>query len=360
MMGFRAALIAADHPHSGPLLQTLLEIHQVDSITVCHPGGPEPDFDVPADAGKTVELVDSLDSVLEIRPDLVLVAMPPDISPAMCRRVLEAGIPCLSEKPAARTAAETAELADLAVTRRVPFSALYCYRHNSQLLKARELISSGVIGRPTSVEARFITSRPGYRDTGHWTFDSARSGGGILQWLGCHSLDALMYLLDEDIRDISMMAGTNSGEPIDVEDVAVLNFRMSSGVLGGLQLGYELAGGAEGFVGNAKDRNFIIRGTGGQLSWNSGTDPERLYLEVPAAENEVEKTTVLDCPAPGSGGYAGADGLAFISAFINHIGDQNQNGTPMSPAEIRRLSEVIADAYLSAGLRTRKDQHKEV
>ncbi len=108
-----------------------------------------------------------------------------------------------------------------------------------------------------------------------WSFSKSEAGGGYLIWLGIHWLDFILYLTGDEVTEVQAMTPLVGGAPIDVEDLALVNFRMASGAHGSLVSGYWLdqwyqtdmtLWGAEGWLRfGAADRD--------ELEWHS-TVPE--------------------------------------------------------------------------------------
>ena len=155
----------------------------------------------------------------------------------------------LCEKPVGRTAADLAPALRALVEHRRGFCVYYTWRRHPVILKLRELVRDGALGRLTSVELRMVTTQVALRDPSHWLFKREVSGGGILSWLGCHWLDATRFVTGQEFETVAALAGTLGGEAIDVEDVAAVSFRLTGGALGTLHAGYLIAQGRAGYEG---------------------------------------------------------------------------------------------------------------
>ena len=106
---------------------------------------------------------------------------------------------------------------------------------------AQRIIAEGGIGSLYAVQASQVSDQariPGKVATNDWTFRKALAGGGHLTWLGIHALDLIRYLTGAEIEAVQAMAPVVGGQPIDVEDLALVNFRFAGGAHGSLFSGY--------------------------------------------------------------------------------------------------------------------------
>jgi predicted dehydrogenase len=181
----------------------------------------------------TTEVVRSLDDALDEVPDLAVVASPAPHHAAQIRRLLELGTVVLSEKPLAGDLSQGLPLrsVDGADTRLV---VGYHLRFGDIGRALRTMVISGTIGRPRSAElfvGQHLSSwRPG---TDPRASVSARQelGGGVLLELS-HEIDALRFVLDDEVDAVVSTGLRRSGAPTDglVETVADLRLRTVDGV----------------------------------------------------------------------------------------------------------------------------------
>jgi predicted dehydrogenase len=96
------------------------------------------------------------------------------------------------------------------------------------VIRIRELIASGAIGRP--VFAQMIASEPfdpAPGDARHWLVQPAQSGGGPMADFGCHRVEVLLNLLGP-IASVSSVL-TNAALDRKVEDTAASLLKFESG-----------------------------------------------------------------------------------------------------------------------------------
>src|SRR5205823_5227549 len=107
----------------------------------------------------------------------------------------------------------------------------YPWRAHPISRDVRGMLAAALFGTPVAVEARMVTSQPRFRDPGHWLFNSAAAGGGVLAWLGCHVLDLLRYLLQDEVVEVSSLTASLCEPGLGVEDSAALSLRFGNGAL---------------------------------------------------------------------------------------------------------------------------------
>lgn len=142
------------------------------------------------------------------RPDVdaVIVSTPPHLHAEMTIAALAAGKHVLCEKPLGRNVAECAQMVAAAAQYGRFLATGFNYRFYPSMLKARELLDSGLIG-----ELDHIRSYTGYTAADHnqaWLHDPAIMGGGSLRDNGIHLIDLTCYFLG-DVAEIKGF-GTNA------------------------------------------------------------------------------------------------------------------------------------------------------
>lgn len=165
--------------------------------------------------------------------DIVYIATPHSTHKELTLAALAAGKDVYVEKPMGMDAAECAAMNEAAARcgRRI-FVA--CYRRAlPYFCKVKELLDSGVIGRPLTVEMRFL--RPASasdRNPGAlpWRLQREVGGEGYFYDLAPHMLDLLDFLLGEvaDARGFK----ANVGGLYEVADTVTASLRFASGVQG--------------------------------------------------------------------------------------------------------------------------------
>ena len=140
--------------------------------------------------------------IAEFKPQLVIVAMPAHLSPAVIKVALEGGCNVLSEKPGCVRAEQFAGLVKLASAKKRLLMLSLPSRVSAQSLRAREIVQQGLLGKLYSVSVLQVKdqarlTRPSYQKS--WYCNRDKSGGGHLIWLGIHNMDQVLFLTGDRV-----------------------------------------------------------------------------------------------------------------------------------------------------------------
>ena len=128
--------------------------------------------------------------------DAVVVATPHAELSAIAVACLHAGKHVLVEKPGGRSLAEVSKVAKAADAAGRVAKVGYNHRFHPAVLKAREIVDRGELGRLMFIRGRYgHGGRPGYEK--EWRFERAISGGGELIDQGSHLIDLAHWFLGE-------------------------------------------------------------------------------------------------------------------------------------------------------------------
>lgn len=151
----------------------------------------------------------------------------------------------------------------------------------------------------------------------------------------------------EEVAEVSTLAGTLSGEAIDVEDVASVGFRLSGGAIGSLHAGYLIAAGRAGYEGATNDIAFRLRGTLGRADYLWAPRGEQsivLHSVAPGWETATHHTfTTVTAESPA---YGNRPGLVFVQEFLA-AAEQGGAG-PATALDALRVLEILDAVYTSA------------
>lgn len=346
MPGITAALLGLSHPHALAHLHTLQQLPEVARIALWD---AEPQAIAQARAAhpqKIAHAATSLDELLAADGLLfAIVCVPTDAAPAICAQALAAGVHVLAEKPIGRSPAEVQAVIDAAERAGCRLGVCYQNRYQPIVREARAIVEQGLIGPLVAAEMRMLTTQVRFRDPASWLFRRDIAGGGVLSWLGCHDLDLLRYIAQDEIVAVSAEVATRSGEAIDVEDVAVLALRFASGALGSLHIAYTLAlhGGGYHNLGGY-DTAICFHGRLGRVRWAHG-DPQ-LYAESTHPAWAAAPRRALSLPAAESPAYGGVPGEAFVRDFL--LACQAGGAPPASGRDALQVARMVAAAYESS------------
>jgi predicted dehydrogenase len=172
--------------------------------------------------------------------DAVFVASPDALHCEHALLALRHGKAVLCEKPLAMNAAEAIRMATAARAAGRPFGVAQNFRYNTSLMRMREAIAKGVIGGPVFASAHFsFQSRNSPR---MWINDGSMACGGPIGDVGIHAIDALRFLLQQEVVAVSTLARSEQPQPSgagrELEDSAAITLEFSQGVLANIQVSF--------------------------------------------------------------------------------------------------------------------------
>ena len=165
--------------------------------------------------------------------DAVFVVSPDALHREHVLLALQHRKPVLCEKPLAMNAGEVEDMLRAAEKTGVLFGVAQNMRYNLSIDLMRRWIAEGRIGRPQLAHAQFTYDTA--KSPRAWINDPSLALGGPIGDVGIHCIDALRYVLGDEIAAVSTLAhrDRNSGE---VESHAVLSLQFRSGAMGTVTL----------------------------------------------------------------------------------------------------------------------------
>jgi predicted dehydrogenase len=161
--------------------------------------------------------------------DAVLVTTPNACHLADVLLAISCGKPVLCEKPMGMNSGECRQMVDAACGARLLLGVAQVFRFEDSAARLRERVASGQIGKVVFARSEF--SFPG--GAGHpraWIHDPVVSGGGPIADVGVHAVDALRYILQDEVVRVSAHGRYDLG-PDAVESAALLTLEFSRGTL---------------------------------------------------------------------------------------------------------------------------------
>lgn len=129
------------------------------------------------------------------RFDVAVVATPNALHVEAARRLIEAGLHVVVDKPVAPTQREVVELEVAARERGVTIVPFHNRRWDGDFQTVRRLLAAGVLGKLFRFESRFEVLSPADPQDRLWRFDAEPGrAGGILYDLGTHLVDQAIEL----------------------------------------------------------------------------------------------------------------------------------------------------------------------
>lgn len=216
--------------------------------------------------------------------DLVDIATPNNMHAEIAEAAFAAGKHVITEKPLARTLAESRQMYEAAVAAGVVNMVAFNYRRTPAVALAKRYIDEGAIGRVLNFRGTYLQDWSADPDSPlSWRFQHDVAGSGAIGDIGTHVMDIARYLVGEVSSVNSMLAtwipdrpkdsgvldtlGTGGKdrtaprEAVDVDDEMVTMLRFSSGAIGSLEATRN-AWGHHNFL------TFEVHGTGGSIQFN--------------------------------------------------------------------------------------------
>jgi predicted dehydrogenase len=176
--------------------------------------------------------------------DLFIIALPNEEHLPVSLKLSEAKRNQVCTKPLGRNRAEARQMRDAAVES----GKLHGYAETEVfapcVVKAREVIEQGTLGRVLWVRSR--ESHSGPHSPHFW--DVSKTGGGAMHDLGCHCIAAARYFFGKEDRITEVMAwGANlvHRDKTRGEDNALLILKFVSGGIGHCELSWTTKGGLD-------------------------------------------------------------------------------------------------------------------
>lgn len=150
--------------------------------------------------------------------DAVSIAVPTTLHKKVALDAIKKGINVLVEKPIADTVENADEIIRAARRNKVKLVVGHVERFNPAIIKLKELIDSGLLGKVVSISAKRVgLYNPRIKDV------------GIIIDLGTHDIDIMSYLYGEKIKQVYALAGSVVHSH---EDHAIITLNFSSGSSG--------------------------------------------------------------------------------------------------------------------------------
>ncbi len=253
----------------------------------------------------------------EDRIDLVTVATPNSTHFEITKAFLEAGFNVLCEKPMTMSVEEGEEIVRVAEASRKICAVNYCYSAYPMVRQARAMVRAGEIGKIRLVVTNFSHGHHGDATDAdnprvRWRYDPAMAGvSGQFADCGIHALHMAGFICDDEVEKLSAdMASTIPSR--ELEDDAMVNFRMESGTVGRLWTSSVAIGRQHGF-------DIQVFGETGGLRWASEQPNQLIYTPVGGRTQTIEK---------------GESGLHEEAERLSRVAIAHPEGFPLAVANI--------------------------
>ncbi|MFB4213002.1 Gfo/Idh/MocA family protein [Shouchella sp. JSM 1781072] len=240
-----------------------------------------------------------------------------------------AGCHVLCEKPMATSLEEARAMIEAATNNGVKLMIGHNQRLMPPHIKAKEILSSGKIGKPLTFKTTFghggadSWSIQG-KDT--WFLKKDKAFVGAMGDLGVHKIDLMRWLLDEEVDEVAAFVNTLHKQA-DVDDNATTLLKMESGAIGTMAASWTYYKG--------EDNTTTVYGEKGVLEIHDHPD---VQVVVKLIDGSVEQYSVGAIATNEAGGQV-ASGV--IDEFISSI---TEDRTPSISGEegMKSLQVVLA------------------
>lgn len=205
--------------------------------------------------------------------DLVIVSLPNHLHLSAVRAAAAAGKAVACTKPLGRNGAEAAQMVRAVRDAGVFNAYLENVIFNPDLLRMRQMVEAGAVGRLTTVRAREGHSGP---HAAHF-WDAERAGGGALLDMASHGAEVARFMFGKDVavQDVFAWGATLvHGERTTGEDNAIMIIRFVDGRAATCDVSWSSKGGLEG--------RFEVYGDGGRLIEDIAVGSLKAFVERPA------------------------------------------------------------------------------
>ena len=288
--------------------------------------------------------LDSIDAVCaDPEVDLVVVSLPNHLHLEAVRSAAEHGKGVACTKPLGRNGTEAAEMLRLVTDAGAFNASLENVVFNAEMIRMREIIESGAIGRITTFRAREGHSGPHAEH--FWNAELA--GGGALLDMASHGAEAARAMFGKDvaIRDVFAWGDTLvHGGRTRLEDNGVMLIRFEDGRVATMDVSWSSKGGLES--------RFEAYGEGGRIVQDIISSPLRAFIERPAGYlgEKVDADTGWVYPVPNETYAHGHD--AMMADVVNAFRDGRK---PQETFE----DGLIVNRILDAAYRSMQSGHWE-
>ena len=157
--------------------------------------------------------------------DAVFIATPNNCHLGDTLVALECGKPVLLEKPMAMNAAEASQMVERARAKGLLLGIAHIFRFAESTRRLRQRIAAGEIGSVVFARSEFSYLVAAHART--WIHDAAIAGGGPLADVGVHCIDALRFILDDEVARVSASARPGEAGGMEAAALVSLEFRRS-------------------------------------------------------------------------------------------------------------------------------------
>ena len=177
--------------------------------------------------------------------DGVWIATPPSLRPEFIKKAIQNNKHFFLEKPLSVTSDCLTELKELAREKSLSCGVDFEYRCVPLFQKTKDLLEAQWIGKPQSIEIRWMMGNRSDPSVPYGWYNSKLSGGGIIGAIASHHFDLLLWWFG-DIKSVSTIASTVIKERVeqnsdiqrscDTPETAFIGIEFSNSALGSINV----------------------------------------------------------------------------------------------------------------------------
>lgn len=205
-------------------------------------------------------LASSIEEVLSLKPQMAVVASPANLHLTHAKRLIEADVPCLIEKPLSINFAEAEEFINFKAESFIPCAVGYCLRYMPTALKMRQLIRDDILGEVYNISITVGQYLPEWRkniDFRKTVSAQKQLGGGALLELS-HELDYANWLFGP-LKPLHSVLRSSKKLNLGVEDLVDVVLATETGSLVNIHLD---------FLQRTPQRYCTVIGANGRVHWD--------------------------------------------------------------------------------------------
>ena len=229
----------------------------------------------------------NFDDVLKIKEiDIIDICLPPHLHFSACKKSLEAGKHVICEKPLVSSLKEFDELEKISKETGKIIFPVFQYRYGLGFSQLKELIKSGLAGKPlvASLETHWNRGKEYYSKVWRGTW-AGEQGGAILSH-SIHIHDLICMILGP-VSNVYAKLTTRVND-IEVEDCAALSIEMENGTL----VTSSVTLGAANDISRIRfcfDGLTVESGASPEKPYNPADDEWKFLARDPVTQNQIDE-----------------------------------------------------------------------
>jgi UDP-N-acetylglucosamine 3-dehydrogenase len=258
--------------------------------------------------------------------EVVSICTPPFLHFEMAVESAQKGYAVLVEKPMGRTLDECDQMIAAAQKAGVLLMISQNQRFMAGHQLAKEILDSGVLGKPYLVHAVFGHSGPEkWSPTQQWYFNPGSAGFGVMSDLGSHKIDLIRWLTGQEVSWISAFSATYE-KSTTLDDTSIFNMQLSGGTLATVEVSWVFR--------PDWDNSTVVRCEYGSIRVpTEASDPVRV-LSIDRQGRTIESAHV--CQTDDPSGWFGA-----VHAFVTAVSEGRPSPAPGSEGRAA-LAAILA------------------